>query len=192
MRCADPHFLAGGAVLHRVVEQVEEHLPHRAGIGGHDEVLRYLRSDRRATRRCERRKAVDHLLHQRRERSGLGRDVRRLPLRAREVQQVLDEMGQAPSLLVDDRQRAAALFVGSNPSECQGLREHADLREWRPELVRNARDEVGAQPGQLGLAAQLEQRSADQRRGQPQQAEDQRQPRLGQASDDQLIGHRCA
>ena len=56
-------------------------MPRGAGIGRHDEVLRYFRSDRRAAGGGERRKAVDHLLYQGREGGRLGRDVRRLPVK---------------------------------------------------------------------------------------------------------------
>src|SRR5437879_6268136 len=38
-RRADADLLTRGAILHRVVEQVEQHLPHRARIGRDDEIL---------------------------------------------------------------------------------------------------------------------------------------------------------
>ena len=87
-------------------------------------------------------------------------------------------MRQAPSLLVDDRQRAPPLFVGADAAERECLGEHANLGERGTQLVRDAGDEVSAQPCELRFAPQLEQRSADQDRGQNEHAEDQRQPRL--------------
>ncbi len=187
-RCTDPHFLAGGAVLHGVVEQVEQHLAHRAGVGRDDEVFGHGCGQGDAAGRRQRRKAVDDFLHQRRQGGWLRRDMRCPPFRAREVQQVLDEVRQAARFLVDDRQGAAPLFFGTDAAERQGLGEHADLRERRAQLVRDAGDEVGPQLSELGFAPQLEQRSSDQCGGQSEQAQNQRQARLGQAADDQLVG----
>ena len=101
-------------------------------------------------------------------------------------------MCQPARFLIDDGQRAAPLLFGSHSSECQRFREHPNLREWRPQLVRDAGDEVGAQPGELRFAPQLEQRGADQGGGQSEHAEDQRQPRFRQPPDDQFIGDRSA
>src|SRR5438477_6640118 len=47
----------------------------------------------------ERRKSVDHLLDQRTERGRFGRDMRGLPLRAGEVQQVFDEVDRKSTRL---------------------------------------------------------------------------------------------
>ena len=116
--------------------------------------------------------------------------MRGLPLRAGEVEQVLDEVGQPARFLIDDRQRAAPLFLGPDAAERERFGEHPDLRERGAQLVRDAGDEVSAQAGELRLAPQLEQRSADQDRGQAEHAENQRQARFRQAADDELVGHR--
>ena len=54
--------------------------------------------------------------------------------------------------------------------------------------MRDAGDKIGAQPRQLVLAPQLHERRADQDRRHGKQAEDQRQARAGQATDDELVG----
>src|SRR5206468_3406267 len=144
----------------------------------------------RAPRRRQRGEAVDHFAHERRERRGLRRDVRRLPLRAREVQQVLDQVREATRLLIDDREGTQPLLVGAHAPEHEGLGEHADLRERRPQFVRHAGDEIRAQARELRFAAQLNQGRPDQRGGQAQQPEDQWQAGFGKTTDNQLIGDR--
>src|SRR2546422_10341123 len=62
--------------LHRVVEQVEQHLAHRAGIGGNDEVLRHGRGQGGTARGRGWGEPVEHFLHPRRPRGRLRRGVR--------------------------------------------------------------------------------------------------------------------
>ena len=104
-------------------------------------------------------------LHARAQVERLRAEPRHPPLGAREVQNVLDEMHQPPAFLHDHicRACAARLRVRTRPRfECLG--EEQDLRQRRAQLVRHARDEIGAQARQLVLAPQLQHGQHDHRR----------------------------
>ena len=88
--------------------------------------------------------------------------------RAREAQHVLDEVREARRLALDVVERPVALLLGGEAAEPQRLEVEAHLRERRAQLVRDARDEVGAQPRELALAPDLPDR--DERRAPPRRA----------------------
>ena len=50
------------------------------------------------------------------------------------------------------------LIITSHPAESQHLREHANLREWRAQFVRNTRDELALHARELTLAMKLQER----------------------------------
>jgi hypothetical protein len=70
----------------------------------------------------------------------------------------------------------------------QQLGEQADLRERRAQLVRHARDEVGAHARQLLLPAELHQRHAGQPGGEREQRHEHRKARPRQPARDHARG----
>ena len=70
-------------------------------------------------------------------------------------------MAEASRFLIDDVERAAMLLRGADPSHAEQLGKHADLRERRAQLVRDAGHEVGAQARERGFASQLSKRDRD-------------------------------
>ncbi len=54
-------------------------------------------------------------------------ETRAVPLRARELENVLDQGAQAPGLAVDDLEGSRPLLVATNAVEAKGLGEHPDL-----------------------------------------------------------------
>jgi len=154
-RRADAPLPGPRAVLDRVVEQVEEHLSHRAGIGGHDQVLRHRRGHLGATGRGDGREAVDHLLNQRSERGGLGpmwavcRSERE---KCSSSRRGASAGGLPESMMASERRRSSSDRTRPSVSVSE---KHPDLGERGAELVRNAGNEVGAQARELRLAPQL-------------------------------------
>ena len=121
----------------------------------------------------------------------LGTQARHLPLGAREVQDVLDEVHQPAAFLDDHAGRGATLVVGAHAAEVERLGEEHDLRERRAQLVRDAGDEIRAQPRQLVLAPKLEHRQQHHRRRQREESDEDRHPRLGERAErEQLDGAR--
>ena len=104
------------------------------------------------------------------------------------MQEILNEVREAAGFLVDDLERAAPLCLAADAAQQQRLAEHADLRQGRAQLVGDAGDEIGAQAGQVVLAAQLHQRGDDEPGGEQQHPQHVRQPRAGQAPDHELVG----
>ena len=83
-------------------------------------------------------------------------------------------MRETVGLAIDVVERPLALRFGGEASEAQGLEEQTDLGEWRAQLVRDARHEVGAQARQLLLATELNDSNHGERRRDDEHAEEER------------------
>jgi len=106
------------AVLDRVVQEVDEGLRHRLGVELHlRQVLRHGQLEGEAVLLDLEAVGVDHVAHHRRE-VGAHEPVLLPPrLDAREIEDVVDELGEAAALLVDDRWYCCFLSsVGTRPS----------------------------------------------------------------------------
>jgi hypothetical protein len=90
----DRHRLADRSVLHRVVEQIEEDLAQRARVRDAHDVRLERRLDHDVPRPRHRPEHLHRLAHLRRQLRRHRRELDRLPLRPRELQNVLDEMRQ--------------------------------------------------------------------------------------------------
>ena len=108
------------------------------------------------------------------------------------MQQVFHEVRQTARFLIDDRQRAPPFFVGAHTAQHERLGKHANLRQRRTQLVRDAGDEIRTQARELGFAPQLHECGADQYGRQRQQAENHGKARPRQSADDELVRDRGA
>ena len=100
-------------VLHRVVEQVEHHLPQRTAVGQRVHVGRVCRFDADVGGAGERNPILDDRGDRVTQVDRLRAQARHLPLGAREVENVLDQMHQPPSLLHDHARRGPPLLFAS-------------------------------------------------------------------------------
>ncbi len=144
----------GGAELDRVVEQVQERLPEALAVAAHE---------------GHRLRGLDlqgHALALGEETEPVGRGGREAPevdvveghrrdpgLDPREVQELVDHLDEVPGLDLDLRHALRGLRRQRVGVGRQRLREEADRRERRPQLVAQVVDELGANPleaAQLG------------------------------------------
>src|SRR6187551_3217376 len=151
----DRHRLPEWTELHRVVEEIEQDLPQRRRIHDAHHVALERRLHHDVSRPCHRSERLDRLSHLRAQLDRDGRQSNRLTLCARELEDVLDEMRQTSRFLIDDLQRSQSLLLAPYATQQQRFREHANLRQWRAQLVRYARDEIRSKARQLALAPQL-------------------------------------
>ena len=179
------------SVLRRVVEQIEDDLPDCVAIEIRDGTVFDVRDDAHSARRCERKKRLDGFTHDRSRVDAPRRDAQFAALAARELQDVLDEIAEAAGLLIDDAERALALFVGADAIEQQRLREHADLGERSAQFVRDAGDEIGAHARERALAAELQDRGDEQRAADGEEHDVDRQRARDAAGDDEVGGIGC-
>ena len=98
-------------------------------------------------------------------------------LRAGELQDVLDQVSQPPSLLHDHAQGAPPLAFPGGAAQLQRLGVEENLGERGAQLVGDAGGEVGPESRQLSLAAELAQGHGGERRGHGEQRQEERQPR---------------
>src|SRR5687768_18299044 len=99
-------------------------------------------------------------------------------------------MREASRLLIDDLQRAEPLLIAAHASQQQRFREHANLSEWRPQLVRYARNEVRPEARELALAAQLHHADDRERDAQREDPEQQGHALARWLTDEQRLGER--
>ena len=130
-------------------------MSQRTSVGDGMHVGRELRVDRHVRRARERQPVVDDRLHRLVQVERLRSEARHASLGAREMENVLHEMHEAPAFLHDHVGRRASFLLRANASEVERFSKEQNLRQRRAQLVRHARDEIGSQPRQLVLAAQL-------------------------------------
>jgi hypothetical protein len=82
-------------------------------------------------------------------------------------------------------QRPGALLRRRGASEAERLEIEPDLRERSPQLVRDARYEIGAHSGELGLSTNLCYRYHGERSGKSKQTEQEWKSRPRGSSDDE-------
>ena len=127
----------------------------------------------------ERGEPLDDLPDQRRERAALRMHQGAAPLGAGILEHVLHQMGKPPGLLHDHAERLAPLVFTDHPSQLERLGVEQNLGERGPELVRHAAGEVGAEPGQLLLPAELPERDHAETAREREQQEQDREPAPG-------------
>ena len=150
-------------------------MPKRFPLERRHDVRRELERERRTPRCRERLEGARDLLDLRGEVCCLRRRSRRGRVPGpREGQYVFDQVREAVRLAIDVVERPLALRLGGEAAEAQRLEEQTDLGERRAQLVRDARDEVGAQTRQLLLAAELDDRNHGERRRDEEHAEEER------------------
>ena len=156
----DPHLAAVRRVLDRVLDQVAEHLPQPLAVAAD-------RRQRAANRRDDRHV----LLRERRRLDGLADDsaeidvleavAERPRLDPRGVEDVADERREPRRLVADQREERLALLGGQHPPAVLQRPRRADHRRHRAaQLVRDERDEVGAERREAARAPRRVRRSA--------------------------------
>ncbi len=188
---ADRHGLFHGAVLHGVVQQVEEHLAERFPVYGGGCGRWQVRLDGGPPGRGQRLERADRLpdLGDQVHRSALHPVPVPVPAGSGEPQHVLHQVGQPQRLPIDVVQGPLSLRIRAEPAQAQRLQEEPDLGQWRPQLVGHAGHEIGAHAGQAPFPADLLHRDHREGHGQQQQAQHERQPGPGQPADDEPVRH---
>src|SRR5688500_880679 len=183
-RHADVNRLTLGAVLHSVVEKVYDDVPESVGVHSYRGSISNFHYNRCLSRRGEWRELVDYSRDFAGKIDG-GRGFLLGAAKSGEAQHVLHEIAQPRRLPVDMGKRPFPLFGSLRPSESQSLQVELDLRERRAELMRDARHEVRAHPGQLALAPDLSEGDERQRGRDEEQAEHERQARPRSTANDE-------
>jgi len=98
---------------------------------------------------------------------------------------ILDQVSESLCLFVDDPDRAITLLFGSQLAIAQQLREKADLRQRRPELVRHTGNEIHAQLSELLLPSKLEESRDHQSDREREDNAEHRQSRPRKSTDDE-------
>lgn len=174
------------------MDVIEHHLTKRASVGNHVDVVRTFGANVNVGCTHEREPIVDDRANRVTQIERLLPQPRHPAFGAREMQNVLDEVHQAPAFLHDHISRRSALAVAADAPEIERFGEQQDLRQWRPELVRHARDEISAQPRELVLATQLHHGDDDHRRREHEKSDEPRHTRLGNRSErEQFDGTRA-
>lgn len=175
-------------MLHRVVEEVEQDLRERSRVGVRLERGRDIGFEAHVTRFRERTEGLERLRRDARDVARSAGDERRAAGRARGQEHVLDELREPAGLPVEDRQRAAGLFVVPRAAEEQRLGEEADLSERRAQLVRHGRDERLPLEREDSFAPHDEERRDGQRERAGQEPEDDGPPGARQPPDHEHFG----
>ena len=147
-REAEGDGLTAGAVLDRVVQQVEQHLAHRLVVHRRGDVVQSHGREPGLRCRRHRREPRHHVAHQRRQRLFLHPDLEPAAVAAEE-EHVVHQPEEAARLAHDDPAGDAHVPPGAHGAQGERVAEEEDLGQRRAELVRDAGDELGAQIGQL-------------------------------------------
>src|SRR6185503_18757666 len=111
--------LSRRTVLHGVVEQVDQYLPHRSAIDfGDDARVQGLDHDD-LSRLGQRSEGLEHLGHERGELGGLRQQRALAAFGAVEAKHLVHQVTEPSRFLVDDVERARVLLGRSNPAHTQ-------------------------------------------------------------------------
>ncbi len=146
--------LVVGGILHRIVEQVREHLLERGRVGAHEHRRRsfVLDVERIALRRQSVRKRRHGFAHQRAEIGALELIVAAL-LHARELEHALHERREPCRFRVDGAQGLGEALGRAHPIHLERFGGGAQQRQRRLQLMRDVRHEIGLHARELGRAA---------------------------------------
>src|SRR5689334_16052302 len=122
-RQPDRNPLANGAILERVVEQVEKHLPECFSVDNDFNLLVERLRDLHLPHRCERDESGNSITNERRETDTLWRQRRHWTFCTRESERVVNEMHQSPRFANNDICGVAPLAIRAGAIERQRLAE---------------------------------------------------------------------
>ena len=103
------------SVFHCVVQEVHEHLSPRRTVEGRDQIVGEIHDDRGATTNGQGNERVHGLADEHTDVAVFHEEVEPRSLASRQKQGVVDQMGEATGLLIDDLQRPEAFLIGANP-----------------------------------------------------------------------------